>query len=207
MDLEPKWSGIPNSPTESHSVTSASLLCHWLYSPWNSSAQNSELGNLSLLQGIFATQGSNPGLLHCRQILYQLSHKETPRVQESQSNSSRIVVKTTKAIDIGGRSQDGRGIGRGDHFLSYKFMERRIEWWTKFTKKLLIPSSGHQVPRKAAHCLRREVGQNIRDKKGDKRARDRDPSGKGVLIEEVSNHQETLTLVGLREVFKSRRAT
>ena len=34
--------------------------------------------NHSLLQGIFPTQGSNPGLLHCRQILYQLSHRETP---------------------------------------------------------------------------------------------------------------------------------
>ena len=32
------------------------------------------VGSLSLLQGIFPTQGSNPGLLHCRQILYQLSH-------------------------------------------------------------------------------------------------------------------------------------
>ena len=55
-----------------------------------------------------------------------------------------------------GRSQDGRGIGRGDHFLSYKFIERTIERRTKFTKQLLIASSGHQVPRKAAHCLRRE---------------------------------------------------
>ena len=33
------------------------------------------VGSLSLLQGIFPTQGSNPDLLHCRQILYQLSHK------------------------------------------------------------------------------------------------------------------------------------
>jgi len=32
-------------------------------------------GSLSLLQGIFPTQGSNPGLSRCRQILYQLSHK------------------------------------------------------------------------------------------------------------------------------------
>ena len=30
---------------------------------------------LSLLQGIFPTKGSNPGLSHCRWILYQLSHK------------------------------------------------------------------------------------------------------------------------------------
>ena len=35
-----------------------------------------ELGSLSLLQGIFETQGSNPGLLHCMWILYQLSHRE-----------------------------------------------------------------------------------------------------------------------------------
>ena len=33
------------------------------------------VGNLSLLQGIFPTQESNPGLPHCRQILDQLSHK------------------------------------------------------------------------------------------------------------------------------------
>ena len=35
--------------------------------------------NLSLLQGIFSTQGLNPGLPHCRQILYQLSHREAQR--------------------------------------------------------------------------------------------------------------------------------
>ena len=37
---------------------------------------------LSLLQGIFPTQGSNPGLLHCRWILYQLNHKGSPRILE-----------------------------------------------------------------------------------------------------------------------------
>ena len=37
------------------------------------------------------------------------------------------------------------------------------------------------MPRKAAHCLRREVGKNIKDKKGDKRARDGDPSREGSL--------------------------
>ena len=40
------------------------------------------MGSLSLLQGIFPTQGSNPGLPHCRRILYQLSHKGSPRVLE-----------------------------------------------------------------------------------------------------------------------------
>ena len=44
-------------------------------SPWNSPGQNTGVRSLSLLQGIFPTQGSNPGLPHCIQILYQLSCK------------------------------------------------------------------------------------------------------------------------------------
>ena len=60
---------------ESHSVVSDSLRPQGLYSPWNSLGQNTGVGSLSLLQGIFPTQGSNPGLSHCRRILYQLSHK------------------------------------------------------------------------------------------------------------------------------------
>jgi len=47
---------------KSHSVVSDSLRPHGLYSPWNSSGQNTGVGSLSLLQGIFPTQGLNPGL-------------------------------------------------------------------------------------------------------------------------------------------------
>ena len=53
---------------------------HGLYSSWNSPRQNTAVGSLSLLQGIVPTQGSNPRLLHCRQILYQLSHQGSPRI-------------------------------------------------------------------------------------------------------------------------------
>ena len=56
------------------------LLPHGLYSPWNSPGKITGIGSLSLLLGIFPTQWSNPGLSHCRQILYQLSHKESPRI-------------------------------------------------------------------------------------------------------------------------------
>ena len=51
-------------------------------SPWNSPGQNTGVGSLSHLQGIFPTQRLNLGLLHCRQILYQLSHKGSPRILE-----------------------------------------------------------------------------------------------------------------------------
>ena len=55
---------------------SDSVQPHGLYSPWNSPGQNTGVGSHSLLQGIFLTQESNQGLLHCRQILYQLSYQE-----------------------------------------------------------------------------------------------------------------------------------
>ena len=67
---------------EGCSAVSDSLWPYGLYSPWNFSGQNTGMGSLSLLQGIFPTQGSNPGLLHCRPILYQLSPKENPRILE-----------------------------------------------------------------------------------------------------------------------------
>ena len=46
------------------------LLC-----PWNSPDKNTGVRSHSLPQGIFLTQGSNPGLLHCGQILYHLRHQ------------------------------------------------------------------------------------------------------------------------------------
>ena len=57
---------------------SDSLQPHGIYSPWNSPGQNNGVDSLSLHQGIFPTQGWNPGLPHCRQILYQLSHRGSP---------------------------------------------------------------------------------------------------------------------------------
>ena len=51
------------------------FVTHGLYSLWNSAGQNTGVSIRSLLQGIFLTQGSNPGLPHCRRILYQVSHE------------------------------------------------------------------------------------------------------------------------------------
>ena len=50
------------------------------YSPWDKPGQNTGICRLSLLQGIFPTQGWNPGLPHCRQTLYHLSHRGSPRI-------------------------------------------------------------------------------------------------------------------------------
>jgi len=73
--------GIQTHPKVKVKVTkSCPTLCDPMdYNPWNSPGQNTGVGSLSLFQGIFLTQGSNPGLPHCRQILYQLSHQGKPK--------------------------------------------------------------------------------------------------------------------------------
>ena len=70
------------SENESCLVVSDSLIPSGLYSPWNSPGQNTAVASLSLLQGNLSTQGSNPGLPHCWCILYQMSHKGSPRIPE-----------------------------------------------------------------------------------------------------------------------------
>ena len=67
----------------SHSVVSDSLCPHGLKStrllcPWTSPGKNTGVGSYSLLQGIFLTQESNQGLLHCGKTLYQLSYQGSP---------------------------------------------------------------------------------------------------------------------------------
>ena len=73
---------VKESESESCSVMSDSLQPHALHSPWNSPGQNTGVGSFSLFQGIFPTQGWNPCLPHCRQSLYQLSHKGSPSILE-----------------------------------------------------------------------------------------------------------------------------
>ena len=65
------------------SLQSCLTLCDPMDYTGHAPGQDTGVGSLFLLQGIFPTQGSNPpGLLDCRQILYQLSHKRRPRILE-----------------------------------------------------------------------------------------------------------------------------
>ena len=54
-------------------------------------------------------------------------------------------------------SQDGGKIGQGDHFLPHRFIKRTLEHCVNSIKQLLNAGRGHQAPRKAAHCLRKEM--------------------------------------------------
>ena len=52
--------------------------------------KNTGVGCNSILQGIFLTQGLNLGLLHCRQILYRLSHQGSPERNKELVNVVRV---------------------------------------------------------------------------------------------------------------------
>ena len=107
IKLPPTSHHWKQSESESHSVMSNFLRSHGLYSPWNSPGQNTGMGSLSLLQGIFPTQGLNPGLPHCRWILYQLSQKGSPKTLEwvaySFSSRSSWPRNQTEVSHISGR--------------------------------------------------------------------------------------------------------
>ena len=94
-----KWK-LLSRPTLRHSMD-----C--IVSPWDCAGQNTGVGGLSFLQGIFPTQGLNPGLLHCKWILYQLSHKGRWRILDwvaypFSSGSSRPRNRTGFSCIAGG---------------------------------------------------------------------------------------------------------
>ena len=76
--LSSNESTSPNHLREVKVTQSCPTLCNPMDTPWNSPGQNTGLGSCSLLHGVFPTQGLNPGLSHCRWILYQLNHQEIP---------------------------------------------------------------------------------------------------------------------------------
>ena len=103
---------------------------HGLYSSWNSSGQNTGVGSLSLLQGIFPMEGSKPGLLHCRQILYQLSHWGSSRILE-------WVVYPFSNSYSWPRNQTGVSFIAGGFFTRWATREGPRELYHNFEKRSL----------------------------------------------------------------------
>ena len=81
------WSGLPcpppgNLPNPGDEPRSSALQADSLPTKPPGKPKNTEVGSLSLLQQIFLAQELNPGFLHCRRILYQLSYQGSPRILE-----------------------------------------------------------------------------------------------------------------------------
>ena len=96
FSLQSQRQAMPKkAQSESRSAVSNSLWPHGLYSPWNSPCQNTGLSSLYLLQGIFATQGLNPGHPHCRQILYSWATREA---QEHSNYHSAVLISHASKV-------------------------------------------------------------------------------------------------------------
>ena len=113
---------------------SCPTLCDPMDCPWNSLGQNTGVGSLSLLQGIFPTQGLSPGVLHCRRILYQLSHKGSPRTLKWVAypffrGSSRSKNRTWVSC-IAGRFFTNCAIREALIPISSKNQQNRMVLWT-----------------------------------------------------------------------------
>ena len=110
---------------------------HRLYSPWNSSGQNTGVGRLSFLQGFFPTQGLNPGLLHCGRILYQLSHRKAQEYwngylpNPGTELGSPAVQADSLPTELWGKPalDSTRGLIRASVFLA--FITSKIFWISK----------------------------------------------------------------------------
>ena len=89
------------------------------YTPWNSLGQNTEMGSLSLLHGIFPTEGLNPGPPHCKRIIYQLSPRGSPRGLECRVWCQCCLPFCGGAVGLPaavlGSTQEGRGSLMGLH--------------------------------------------------------------------------------------------
>ena len=132
---------------QSHSLQPATLFC-----PWSFPGKNTGMGCHSLLQGIFLTQGSNPGLLHCKQILYHLCHQGgTPSLSEmghtiKNQEEGASVIKTVEIfLQVQRNSEILRGFYAIYHVLTSIYMGRALFIFKKKSKERISIRLCHTV--------------------------------------------------------------
>ena len=135
---------------------SNSLWPHGLYSPWNSPGQNTGVGCLFLLQGIFPTQGLNPGLPHCRQFFTSWATREARESGDLGINSSLICdhVIFVMAASLGYLPFRWGGWGGGG--IPY-WTQQKSGWWGPVCMEVpVLDSERHQcfqsVPQDSVRC-------------------------------------------------------
>jgi len=133
--------------SESCSVMSESLRLHGLYSLQARILECS----YSLHQGIFPTQGSSPGLPHCRQILYQLKHQRSPRILEwitypfSRGSSGPRIRTGVSCIAGGFFTSWATREALSSHNQTYSFLELHMKFSTNWNKWKTTKDWGFQI--------------------------------------------------------------
>ena len=120
------WSGLPCSSRGSSQLRDQTQVDSLTYEP-SGKPKNTGVGSLALLQGIFLTQESNQGLLHYRQILYQLSYQGSPRYKRwfmgKESACNAEDQEDAGSIPGSGRSP----AGGNSHPLQYSCLENPMD--------------------------------------------------------------------------------
>ena len=109
--------------------------------PWDSSGKNSGVACHHLFQGIFQTKGSNLGLLNCRQILYYLSHQESPMLLLLLSRFSHVRLCVTP-LTAAHQAPLTLGFSRQEHWSGLPFpspMHESEKW--KWRRSVVSNSS------------------------------------------------------------------
>ena len=84
------WKGILSGSVVCNSLDPMDLSLPGSSVRGDSPGKNPGVGCPALLQGIFPTQGQNPGLLHCRRILYPLNHQGRPLYRKSRGKTRKL---------------------------------------------------------------------------------------------------------------------
>ena len=128
------------------SVMSNSLRPHELQParillPWNFPGKSTRVGFHFLLQGIFPTQGSNPGLPHCRQTLYHLSHQ---RLAKEFQKNVYCFIEYAKTFDCLDHNKPWKVLKESGNIKSFYISpekpvcwSRSISWNQKWNNRLV----------------------------------------------------------------------
>ena len=122
-------------------------MSHGLQSPWSSPGQNTGVGSLSLLQGVFPTHRSNSGLPHYKQILYPLSHQGSPRRVDwvayhfsSRSSQPRNWTGVSAVAELQADSLPAEPQGKPKYFMrSQKLKGIFFNWNFEIKQSLSLP--------------------------------------------------------------------
>ena len=113
---------VMSDPLRPHGLQPARLLC-----PRDSPGKTTGVGSHFFLQGIFLTQGADPGLLHGSQILYHLSHQGSPKKKEEKViPGGRTYVKTDRSRVL--KVQNAFQLGSGGKLQNLKLDLYFWEW-------------------------------------------------------------------------------
>ena len=138
---------VPSNSLWPQGLQLARLLC-----PWDSPGKNTGVGCHALLQEIFSTQALNPGLPHCRRILYQLNYQGSSTVLHAVTLFENMITEDDKMSSYWRRGvclnqndggpyknvKSGRRHMKGKHHVKTKAM---MEVTDLYVKKCQLPAS------------------------------------------------------------------